>query len=171
MKRIKIVSVVSLLIVIALLLPLTSCMNSIEKIQYAIISENNISDDGLIYNIYENKTAVITGAQSESEELVIPDEVDGYAVVEIGENAFSGKEMLLLVTIGKNVTMIGANAFSECPYLARVQMVPEAMAPALTVASIATFRLLVSFSASKMRMMSMPFSTAFFTNSLTKSSG
>ena len=37
--------------------------------------------------------------------------------------------------------------------------------------SMATFMLLVSFSASKIRMTSMPFSTAFFTNSLTKSSG
>ena len=46
-----------------------------------------------------------------------------------------------------------------------------AMAPALTVASIATFRLLTSFRASKIRMMSIPFSTAFFTNSFTKSSG
>ena len=39
------------------------------------------------------------------------------------------------------------------------------------VDAIATFRLLTSFSASKIRMMSMPFSTAFLTKSLTKSSG
>jgi hypothetical protein len=57
MKRRKIVSVVALLVVTALLLPLTACTDFVEKIQYAVISENNISDDGLIYSVYENKTA------------------------------------------------------------------------------------------------------------------
>ena len=41
----------------------------------------------------------------------------------------------------------------------------------IAVASMATFILLTSFSASKMRMTSMPFSTALVQKSFTKSSG
>ena len=88
MKRRKIVSVVALLVVTALLLPLTACTDFVEKIQYAVISENNISDDGLIYSVYENKTAVITGVQSESEELVIPDEVEAMLLLRLERMRF-----------------------------------------------------------------------------------
>ena len=50
-------------------------------------------------------------------------------------------------------------------------MVPEAWAPRLTVSSMATSRLRTSFSASKIRMMSMPFFTEYSTNLRTTSSG
>ena len=99
----------------------TSCAQGADDIKYAVISENNLTDDGLVYSVYENNTIVITGRQVDYDELVIPDEIDGKPVVEIGEYAFENDEGVVFVTLGKNVNTICDNAFSECTFLARVE--------------------------------------------------
>lgn len=117
--------IISFSLVIAILLSafafMTSCTSSFDDTKYAITSENNLTDDGLVYSIYENNTVVITGRQVDYSELTIPDEIGGRPVVEIGENAFAEDETLTLLTLGKNVKKIADNAFSECVYLARVE--------------------------------------------------
>lgn len=118
--------ILSLALVMAMLLSaillVASCSSGLDDTKYAIISENNLTDDGLVYSVYENNTVLITGRQVGFDELIIPDEIRGYPVVEIGAEAFSGDEALVLLTIGKNVKIIGENAFAECPLLARVQV-------------------------------------------------
>ena len=117
--------ILSLTLVIAVLLSslmlAVSCTSGFDDTKYAVISENNLTDDGFVYSIYENNTVAITGRQVDYAELTIPDEINGYPVVEIGESAFAGDEALVILTIGKNVKIIGDNAFSECPILARAQ--------------------------------------------------
>ena len=110
--------IISLSLIISMLLSLilltTSCNSELDNTKYAIKSENNLTDDGLVYSIYENNTIVITGRQVDYAELIVPDEINGSPVVEIGADAFSSDETLVLVTLGKNVKIIGDNAFSEC---------------------------------------------------------
>lgn len=101
---------------------ITGCSSSFDDTKYAVISESNLSPDGFVYSVYENNTAVITGIDTSDTELVIPDTVGSYKVVEIGADAFSGDETIKLVTIGANVEKIGDNAFSDCSALVRVDM-------------------------------------------------
>ena len=68
------------------------------------------------YTVNEEGTATITGfVGEESGDLVIPDEIDGYAVTAIGNDAFfdcygfTGS-----LTIGDSVTSIGDWAFGYC---------------------------------------------------------
>jgi len=55
-----------------------------------------------------------------SEELTVPDYYMGLPVKVIGENAFSGCENLVRITLGANITEIGAKAFSNSPKLETV---------------------------------------------------
>jgi ADP-glucose pyrophosphorylase len=56
--------------------------------EYAVISTGNVSADGMFqYDVYENRTAVITGGTANDICLTIPAMIDGYPVVEIGEGA------------------------------------------------------------------------------------
>ena len=103
------------------LFAVTSCKQGADDIKYAIISENNLTDDGLVYSVYENNTIVITGRQVDYDELIIPDEIDGKPVVEIGDYAFENDEGLVFVTLGKNVNTVCDGAFTECTFLARVE--------------------------------------------------
>ena len=64
--------------------------------------------------------AVITGYTGSETNLVIPDEIGGYTVTEIGPFAFDGNDGILTVAIGNNVTAIGENAFNSCHNLANV---------------------------------------------------
>lgn len=84
--------------------------------------------DGLTYLLNEKKkTAVVTGAENAGEKTIaIPDTVktDGkkYQVIGISEGAFKGMKKLKTVTIGKNVTSIGKNAFYGCKKLSSIRI-------------------------------------------------
>ena len=89
------------------LLAMSGCAMGGEP-EYAIISEQNVSVDGMFtYNVYENRTAVITGGQANDICLTIPAMIDGYPVVEIGEGAviMMGAVINIGAVIGKG-TMI-----------------------------------------------------------------
>jgi hypothetical protein len=66
----------------------------------------------------EDGGATITGYDVEpSGDLVIPGELDGYAVTGIGESAFENCYSLTGITIPDSVTSIGDRAFRECASL------------------------------------------------------
>lgn len=122
MKAKKIIALaLATVICVSSLFTASSCAQGADDIKYAVISENNLTDDGLVYSVYENNTIVITGRQVDYDELVIPDEIDGKPVVEIGEYAFENDEGLIFLTLGKNVNTVCDGAFSECIFLARVE--------------------------------------------------
>ena len=121
MAKKTLTSILALIMTFSILLIATACTTSFDDTKYAVISENNLSDDGLVYSIYENNTVVITGREVDYAELVIPDTIDGKNVVEIGNGAFENDEAVILATIGKNVRVIGDSAFSACKMLARVE--------------------------------------------------
>ena len=63
--------------------------------------------------------ATITGGGSGDSSLMIPDQVESYPVRGIAPGAFAGLK-ITAVSIGRNVTAIGLNAFSRCSKLTTV---------------------------------------------------
>lgn len=71
----------------------------------------------------EDGGATITGYVEEpSGDLVIPDELDGYQVTGIGDDAFYGCDDLISVVIPDGVTRIGRDAFAACGNLTNVTL-------------------------------------------------
>ncbi len=76
-------------------------------------AETATTEDGFAYEIVDG-TATITDYTGSATEVVIPIEINGYAVTAIGEGVFSYCWGLSSVTIPDGVTSIGAWAFSNC---------------------------------------------------------
>ena len=95
---------------------LTSC-NSFTDTEYAIVSENHISKEGFVYDKYENSTVRITGIEDMPLLLTIPEEIDGMKVVEIGESAFEGNQMLLYLKLPSTDIKLGKRFCSGCSSL------------------------------------------------------
>ena len=74
-----------------------------------------------LYDVVDGK-ATITSYSSPIGDIVIPSEIDGYPVTEIGTNAFENCAGLTSVTIPDSVTRINANAFDGCSMLTNVVM-------------------------------------------------
>ena len=85
-----------------------------------------ITEDGYKYYI-TGGFVVIEGYEGESSELVIPSEIDGKPVREIGYSAFSGHEDIKSVQIPESVERIGHNAFSGCKGITSIS-VPDTVA-------------------------------------------
>ncbi|MBQ7354797.1 MAG: hypothetical protein IJW62_04675, partial [Clostridia bacterium] len=96
----------SLLLICLALTALSSCTGFSET-EYAIVSENNISSEGFIYDKYENSTIKITGIENTPAVLVIPEAIDGMQVVEIGDSAFEGNDVLIYLELPKSNIKLG----------------------------------------------------------------
>ena len=72
-----------------------------------------------LYEVLDGE-ATITMYSSPVVDMVIPPEIDGYAVVGLGANAFTNQSTLTRVTIPDSVRQIGAFAFSGCVGLTSV---------------------------------------------------
>lgn len=76
------------------------------------------SSGKFLYTVTESK-AVITGYTGKDETLVIPSVIDGYAVSEISDSAFSS-DQIKSVIITNGITKIGWFAFQECSNITSV---------------------------------------------------
>lgn len=74
------------------------------------------------YEVKDGVGAIITGYNGTSTELFIPDSIDGYTVVGIGDDAFDWCEYVTKVTIPQTVKTIGNNAFFCCTSLVSVNL-------------------------------------------------
>lgn len=75
------------------------------------------------YDVLEDGTASITGAEEEVEgKLVIPETIDGYTVTKIGTYAFSDNYDITEAVISDTVREIGYGAFEYCEYLKSVDL-------------------------------------------------
>lgn len=84
-------------------------------------AESEVVKDGIRYTLSNGK-AIVKGLEDTSiTEAVIPDEVDGCPVVEIGEKAFYSA-LIRSAVLGKNVTDIDAYAFMYCIELEKVTL-------------------------------------------------
>jgi hypothetical protein len=76
----------------------------------------------------KNGRYIVTGIGACTEtELVIPREVDGVPVVEIGRYAFKASNHLTAITIEEGIITIGDFAFHDCTALVRVNL-PKTLA-------------------------------------------
>ena len=66
--------------------------------------------------------ATITGYTGQGGSITIPNTLDGYPIVGIGNNSFAGCLTLTSVTIPDSVTSIGNNSFWECLFLTSVNI-------------------------------------------------
>ncbi len=80
---------------------------------------SNQTQDGLTYSVLNN-VAVLTGCTSNTNSIVIPATVDHSEVTAIADGAFAKSALLEEVTLGSNITSIGACAFEGCEALTLV---------------------------------------------------
>lgn len=111
-KRVKALSVV--LAAVLLCGVLTSCRGFADDTEYAEVSSGNVSADGLIYTLYENGSAVVTGRESTAAHLIIPEEIDGHRTTAVADSAFYGDLNVCTVTVASSVRKIGKSAFDSC---------------------------------------------------------
>ena len=124
MKCQKMSYIIAFVVLLLTLCCLVGCGMTGEP-EYAVISTGNVSADGMFqYDVYENRTAVITGGTANDICLTIPAMIDGYPVVEIGEFAFADNTSIGYLILGENFRKISFSAFNQCAALIRVDATP-----------------------------------------------
>ena len=72
------------------------------------------------YTLNEDNQATITKYRGTAVNVFVPETLDGYAVVGIGDNAFKDNKRIKSVSIADSVETIGYSAFQGCTALERV---------------------------------------------------
>ena len=80
-----------------------------------------LDEDAKTVRIVKYTLSAING-NSENIEVVVPAELDGYTVKEIGDSAFINLRRLGRVSIPEGVTAIGAKAFSGCDGITNISL-------------------------------------------------
>ena len=101
-------------------------------IEYSCSESEVTPTENLNYELIEGKQEYrITGINKtigkEIEDLVIPSQIGGYPVTEIGDDAFNGPAQFVIykfksITIPDSVTYIGARAFMNCQAVTKINM-------------------------------------------------
>ena len=71
---------------------------------------------------FDKSTGTITDCDQSVTEAVIPEEIEGVVVTEIGKYAFYGCSSLSSIEIPEGVTEIGGHAFSGCSSLESIEI-------------------------------------------------
>ncbi len=79
-------------------------------------------EDDILYEINSPDTATITGYYGNSSNIIIPQEIEGYTIIAIGDSAFSYSDSIVSVTIPDTVAYIGDSAFHSCTSLRNVKL-------------------------------------------------
>lgn len=122
MKQRFLIRAAALCLSLCTALPALASCNSFSDTEYAVVSENNISSEGFIYDTYENSTVKITGIENMPLLLTIPSEIDGMTVVEIGDSAFENDEKLLYLELPSTPIKLGKRFCSGCTSLVSVNL-------------------------------------------------
>ena len=85
------------------------------------VTDTSAATEGyLSYHVQDGKVRITWCDSSASGALVIPSSINGYPVIGISGDAFSGCNRLTEITIPEGVTSIGPHAFNRCTSLTRV---------------------------------------------------
>lgn len=103
----KWVSIILAVVISLSILPLSVWAETNGDYTYEVLSESE-------------KTCVITKYEGQTRSLIIPSELDGYKVVELGAFAFQEASLLKTVVIPSSVTIIREGAFFGCEDLTSV---------------------------------------------------
>ena len=79
-----------------------------------------MTEEGFYYEVGDDGNVTITRYAGEGGDVTIPDEIDGYPVIAVGNHAFWNNQDVTSVTIPDNVTTIGDSVFSRCKNLTSV---------------------------------------------------
>lgn len=99
----------------AFALPLTASAAEITDTSVSVVSGN------YVFAVTDNK-ATITDYIGDESYVSIPNKLDGYSVVKIGDYAFSGKESILEVSVPDGVTTIGASTFQDSENITKIKL-------------------------------------------------
>lgn len=103
----------------------TAQTEAVEDSGAEIDTSNDATYDVFTYR--ENESGVtITSCDTAATEAVIPSEIDGKAVTEIGDAAFMNCTFLTALEVPAGVTKIGESAFSTCSMLCQISL-PEGL--------------------------------------------
>ncbi len=92
--------------------------DSYDPMYMVSMSEGDIADASKLRYEIENGEAVITGYDDEEKgKLIIPDQIDGYTVTKIGEEAFRYCYYLTEVQLPETIVFIDSYAFRHCEAL------------------------------------------------------
>ena len=113
----------AVLLAVGLIIGMTVLGGSKESGHAAV--EEHVLIGGLYYDLYADNTAKVVGKVDDvSRESIIPSSVQHksttYAVISIGNSAFSKHRSLISVTIPNSVTSIGNEAFADCRNLSSI---------------------------------------------------
>lgn len=86
---------------------------------------NAITSGDYQYELLSDGGVSILKYKGGSEQITIPDEIDGKPVTSIGDRAFSYCKTLTSITIPKGITQIGENPFVGCKSLITIAVSPE----------------------------------------------
>lgn len=78
------------------------------------------SYEGYKYVLLNDGTIKITGYSGEESDIIIPSEIEGVSVTEIGNSAFCGNSLIEKVIIPDSVIKIGKFSFEDCKKLKEV---------------------------------------------------
>ena len=111
----------SLLLAIAVVISMVGSADLISETRAAKIETAAAIDvENLQYQVLDGSTCTITGYSGNMENLVLPSQIDGYAVTAIAATAFSQNAKIKTVTIPDSVLRMGSSVFSDCDNLTHV---------------------------------------------------
>lgn len=106
--------------------PSVTATKEIEVREKEIKKGTEVTVADCVYKVtsVKEKTVMFTGGPAEASKVSIPDTVKlqgkTYKVTAVAANAFKGEKTLTQMTVGKNVTAIGKNAFNGCSGLKKI---------------------------------------------------
>lgn len=130
MKRI-IKTALLLLCILSALCLLASCAGGNNGGEPYTLPERVCEDNAMYtsgdyeYYTYNDNTAVIFSYKGSETNLTVPNEIDGYKVVEIAPAVFQYNEALSSVSFGEDLEVIGEGAFYACSSLSNVKIGPK----------------------------------------------
>ena len=84
--------------------------------------EEGTTNDGIKWKLSTDYLVKIVGYSGTGENVVIPDNINGYSVVEISDMAFSGENMITSVELPAGIGKIGSSAFENCTELKSINI-------------------------------------------------
>ena len=81
---------------------------------------HGVTNNGIMWGLSNNNEITIVGYNGTSQNVLIPNAINGYSVRNIANSAFARNEYLANVQIQNGITSIGSDAFYNCRNLSKV---------------------------------------------------
>ena len=92
--------------------------SSSARLTVEVVTEIVAND--VCYSIIDEKTVSIKSYSGSAAALVIPQEIEGYTVVAVGDSAFENNTTLTSIDLPDTIEVIGKRAFANCTSLSEM---------------------------------------------------